>query len=105
MDIIIFIACLFIAYWIPKAYKWVKFKNKYPILSAQPPSQILEIGDIVCFGNTKKEFVGISRKDGLWYVFMPDNSVTPEYMDVSDAIARMDSVYGRYGIKWKKVTQ
>lgn len=105
MYIVLFVACLFVAYWIPKAYRWIKFKNKYPILSAQLPSKVLEVGDIVCFGDCKKEFMGVNRTDGYWYVFMPDNSVTPEFIETSDAIARMDSIYGRYGLKWKKVTQ
>ena len=105
MELILFVACLFVAYWIPKVCGWVKFKNKYPILSAQPPSKVLEVGDIVWFGDDKKEFVGVNRTDGLWYVFVPDNSVTEEFMEVSDAIARMDAIYGRYGIKWKKIAQ
>lgn len=104
MDLILYIVCLFVACWIPKVFKWIKFKNKYPILSAQLPSGILEVGDIVYFGEYKKTFRGVSTTDGHWYVFMPDNSVTPEFIEVSDAIARMDAIYGIYGIKWKKVS-
>ena len=49
--------------------------------------------------------MGVNRTDGLWYVFVPDNSVTEEFMEVSDAIARMDAIYGRYGKKKKKIAQ
>lgn len=100
---IILVLAVIAGYWLFKLYHWIMYKNKYPILSSEPPSGIIEIGDTVYFGNIKKEFRGVSRTDGIWFVFMPDDSVSPEYMDRSDAIKRMDAIYGRYGIKWKKV--
>lgn len=103
MEILLYIIALFAACWIPKCYNWIKFKNKYPILSAEPPANIMETGDVVYLGKHKYEYMGRNNTNGLWYVFMPEDSVTPCYIDQSDAARRMDAVYGRFGIKWKKI--
>lgn len=103
MDLLLYIIALVAACWIPKCYNWIKFKNQYPILSAELPSGILEEGDIVYLGKHKYEYRGTSNKNGLWYVLMGDNSVTPYYIDRADAISKIDALYGRYGIKWKRI--
>lgn len=105
MDIIIFVGILIVISIISnikKAVYWIKFKNKYPILSDELPDEILSVGDKVFISKIEFEFLGISTYDGLWYVFMPENSVTPvSYTD--GCLQQIDAVYGRYGLKWKRI--
>lgn len=102
MDILIFIILLIAGTCIPKVYKWVKYKIKYPILSADIPEGILEIGDIVCIGKLKCKYTGLKNNDeiGLCYVFKMEIVPLPLYIGV-DATQGITAVYGRYGLKWK----
>lgn len=103
METLLFIAVLFVLYWIYKAYGWVRFKNKYPILSAEIPAGILEVGDYVSFGGGKVQYLGISREEGLYFVFEQENSINNSCLTKSQLEDRLDAVYGRYGLKWKRV--
>lgn len=103
MDILLFILLLIIAIWFPKVYGWVKFKKKYPILSKKPPTCIMEIGDIVYLGGSKYTYNGKSNTGGLWYLFTPENSITSIPIDREKAISQMESIYGTYGLKWKRI--
>lgn len=104
MEIILFLAGLFALYWLYKGYLWVSYKNKYPIFSSSLPGGLLEVGDTVVLGSTEYEFMGINTKTGdLLYVFMPDNSVTTVAYNKRYVMEKIDSVYGKYGIKWQKV--
>lgn len=105
MDLIIYVGILLVVLIISnikKAIKWVEFKNKYPILSDELPDGILSVGDRVFIGKTELEFRGVSQYDGLWYVFMPENSVTPVSY-TGRMLQRIDTIYGRFGLKWKRV--
>ncbi len=103
MEILLIIILLFIIYWIYVAYNWIKFKNKYPILSNEPPTGILEVGDYVSFGKGKVQYLGINKVDGFYYVFTKENSMDFTYLDQSELFEQLESVYGSYGIKWKKI--
>ena len=104
MEVIYLIVSIVVAYWFYKGCKWVTYRNRYPIFSKLPPDGILSNGDYATFGEHKKQYHGIDRKHGdILYVFMPENSVVPCYHNKSYIDENMDSVYGRYGIKWKKI--
>lgn len=102
MTIVYILIGIFAVFCVRKAFLWVEFKNKYPILSDELPNGILSVGDKVFIGKTELEFKGVSKYDGLWYVFMPENSVTPVSY-TGRMLQRIDTIYGRFGLKWKRV--
>lgn len=103
MEIIYFIIGIIALTYIQKAYKWIKFKTKYPLLSKEIPSGILSVGDEVVFeDNRRMEFAGINREGSINYLFMPENSVTPVSYKEREVIDKIDTVYGEFGIKWKR---
>lgn len=73
------------------------------MISSSFPLNILEAGDVVYLEGRKYTFYGISRTDGLWYMLMPDDGITCRHFDYKYAENKIDSVYGKYGIKWKRV--
>lgn len=106
MDLIICVGILLLILsvgYIRKAIRWIKFKNKYPILSEELPDHILSVGDKVYIGKTELEYRGINTHDGLYYVFMPDNSVSSICYMEKEIKEKIDSIYGSYGLKWKRV--
>lgn len=103
MEVIYVIAVIAAVYWLYKGYKWIKFKNKYPILSSDPPAGILEKGDYVFLGNSKVQYLGISNTDGIWFVFTKENSIYNTHLSGSQLKERLNAVYGKYGLKWQKV--
>lgn len=103
MELLLLIAFLFAIYWLNKAYCWVKFKTQYPILSPEPPVGILKKGDYASFGKDKVQFYGISNREDLYYVFEKEDSIYYDYLTKSELIERLDAVYGKYGLKWKRV--
>jgi hypothetical protein len=106
MDLIICIGILLVilsVVYIRKAIGWIKFKNKYPILSEELPDRILSVGDKVYIGKTELEYRGISTYNDLYYVFMSDNSLDPTLYREREIKEKIDSIYGSYGLKWKRV--
>lgn len=103
MELFYVIAVLFVSYWFYKGYKWVQYKNKYPILSAEIPSGILCVGDEASFGKNTRRYLGIDNKHGdILYVF-DGETLDNVYYNEKELTERLDAVYGQYGIKWKKV--
>ena len=103
MEVIYVIVAIVVVYWLYKGYKWIEYKNKYPILSAYPPAGILESGCYVTIGNRRYEYLGVDTKHGdILFVFRGETLETTFY-NKKELFDRLDSVYGRYGLKWKKV--
>lgn len=103
MTIVYILIGIFAVFCVRKAFLWVTFKNKYPILSDNLPDRILSVGDKVVIGKSELEYRGISTHNGLNYVFMPENSVNPVSYSEGDLHQLIDAIYGSYGLKWKKV--
>ena len=103
MELLFFIAAFVAFYWIYKFYGWIVYKNKYPILSSEIPNDILEVGDEVSFGKGKVHYLGIYNEGDIYYVFEREDSIDRQYLRINELKNRLDTVYGRYGIKWKRM--